>query len=155
MEFFGESVLPNQVYVCATVAQCLSVVNACKSLGLDTVLCRGHRLNSAVMWAMGINGSVNTVENPEMKALVTKCAALVGIYSHSAVNNDALLEIQKTMPQDKVKELEELCLQADIMEMDAAEHPELALLDTTFTPLNTTRRNDTRCAFVAMLSHTP
>ncbi|CAN0443297.1 unnamed protein product, partial [Laminaria digitata] len=94
----------------ATVDQGMNVVNACRNLGIQTILCRGHRLNSSVMWALGINGSAKTCKNESMKPLIAKCAALVGVFSHSAVNNDALRAIQT---EAKKKELDDLLLDAD------------------------------------------
>lgn len=143
VEYCGEGVLPKEVFICATVDQGLNVVNACKALGIDTVLCRGHRLNSSVMWSLGINGSVNTCKNAEMKALVSKCAALVGVFSHSAVNNDALREIQTNMHKDKQKEVDDLLLQADRFAAEVGEQSDAAIPSS---PVNTIRRNDTRCA---------
>lgn len=145
-----EGTFPREMFVCATVDQGLNVVNACKRLRLDTVLCRGQRLNSAVMWALGVNGSAKTGKNHEMKAIVSKCAALVGVFSHSAVNNDALRDIQTELNADRKKEMEDLCLAADCTEMEQAENPEPEVTTESFseeasTPLNLLRRNDTRC----------
>ena len=72
-----------------------NVVNACIMLGVEIIKCNAHRLNSVTMWALGIRGSVKTCENPGMEKLTKRLAAVVGVFSHSAVNNDELKEIQK------------------------------------------------------------
>lgn len=139
-DYFGVGVQPKDVFISATVDQGLNIVNACRNLDILTILCRGHRLNSAVMWALGINGTANTGKNPEMKQLTGKTAALVGVFSHSAVNNDALRAIQTA---GKEEELEDLLLHADRLVMEAAQQADPA---KTPSPLNLIRRNDTRCA---------
>ena len=40
------------------------VVNAGKYLGLDTVKCRGHRVNSAIMLALGLAGASSKRTSP-------------------------------------------------------------------------------------------
>ena len=98
-EFFadmmGATVTPRGVFIAFTVDQGGNVVNACKNLGVAVLKCNAHRLNSATMWALGVNGSVNTCENPSMEKLMKRLAALVGVFSHSAVNNDELKDIQR------------------------------------------------------------
>lgn len=91
----GESVEPSDVFLAFTVDQGGNVVNACTALGVPVVKCNCHRINSAVVWALGIAGSAATCKNVDMGELMKKQAALVGVYSHSAVNNDMLKAIQR------------------------------------------------------------
>ena len=97
---------PKDVFLAFTVDQGGNVDNACKSLDVDVLKCNAHRLNSVTMWALGVNGSVNTCENPAMEKLMKRLAALVGVFSHSAVNNDELKAIQKLQEEfHKIYEL--------------------------------------------------
>jgi hypothetical protein len=91
----GAHVTPKDVFLAFTVDEGGNVVNACKLLGVEVLKCNAHRLNSATMWALGVNGSVSTCENPDMEKLMKRLAALVGVWSHSAVNNDELKAIQR------------------------------------------------------------
>lgn len=91
----GKSVEPADVYLAFTVDQGQNIVNACTALGVPVVKCNCHRVNSAVIWALGIAGSPATCKNKPMGELMKKLAALVGVFSHSAVNNDMLKEIQQ------------------------------------------------------------
>jgi len=91
----NEDVAPKDVFLAFTVNQGGNVVKACTRLGVPVLKCNAHRLNSATMWALGISGSKKTCENPPMEKLMKKLAALVGVFSHSAVNNDELKDIQK------------------------------------------------------------
>ena len=97
-EFFadmmGPDVKPKDVFLAFTVDQGGNVVNACILLEVEVIKCNAHRLNSATMWALRICGSVKKCENPEMEKLMKKLAALVGVFSHSAVNNDEFKDIQ-------------------------------------------------------------
>jgi len=105
-ELMGEDVEPKDVFLAFTVDQGGNVDNACKSLDVDVLKCNAHRLNSVTMWALGVNGSVNTCENPAMEKLMKRLAALVGVFSHSAVNNDELKAIQKLQEEfHKIYEL--------------------------------------------------
>ena len=88
----GESVKAQDVVLAFTVDQGGNVVNACKALGVPVIKCNCHRVNSAVLWALGIAG--NGRKNEYMGDLMKKLAALVGVFSHSAVNNDKLKELQ-------------------------------------------------------------
>ncbi|CAB1106218.1 unnamed protein product [Ectocarpus sp. CCAP 1310/34] len=90
-DLMGGSVESQDVFLAFTVDQGKNVVNACTALGVPVVECNCHRVNSAVLWALGIAGSVTTCKNKPMK----KLAALVGVFSHSAVNNDMLKELQR------------------------------------------------------------
>jgi len=78
-EYVGKDLTSKDVFICATVDQGGNVVNACKALGLDTVKCRGHRVNTATMWALGLAGAASKCKNPDSKKLVGKGAALVGV----------------------------------------------------------------------------
>lgn len=105
-EFFGEmmgdSVQPKDVFLAFTVDQGGNVVNACNNLGVEVLKCNAHRLNSVTMWALGINGSVKTCENPSMGKLMKRLAAVVGVFSHSAVNNDELKDIQRLQAEFQI-----------------------------------------------------
>ena len=90
----GPDVKPKDVFVSFIVDQGDNVVNACILLEVEVIKCNAHRLNSAAMWALGICGSVKKCGNPEMEKLMKKLAALVGVFSHSAVNNDEFKAIQ-------------------------------------------------------------
>ncbi|CAN0293947.1 unnamed protein product [Ectocarpus sp. 4 AP-2014] len=93
--FMGDSVKPSDVFLAFTVDQGGNVVNACTALGVPVVKCNCHRINSAVVWALGIAGPAATCKNALMGELMKKLAALVGVFSHSAVNNDMLKELQR------------------------------------------------------------
>lgn len=105
-DIVGENVSPRDVFLAFTVDQGGNVVNACVLLGVAVIKCNAHRLNSATMWALGISGFVKKCENPAMEKLVKRPSAVVGVFSHSAVNNDELKKIQ-TLREDceKVYEL--------------------------------------------------
>lgn len=94
-DFMGKSVEPKGVFLAFTVDQGKNIVNACRALGVPVVECNCHRVNSAVLWALGIAGSATTCKNKLMGDLMKKLAALVGVFSHSAVNNDMLKAIQR------------------------------------------------------------
>ena len=94
-DMMGPDVKPKDVFLSFTVDQGGNVVNACILLEVEVIECNAHRLNSATMWALGICGSVKKKwENPKMEKLMKKLAALVGVFSHSAVNNDEFKDIQ-------------------------------------------------------------
>ena len=92
-DFIGESVKAQDVFLAFTVDQGGNVVNACKALGVPVIKCNCHRVNSAVLWALGIAGKGR--KNKDMGDLMKKLAALVGVFSHSAVNNDKQKELQR------------------------------------------------------------
>lgn len=117
MEYFGEGVRPHEVYISATVDPASAIASACSHLGINTILCRGKRLNSAVMRALGIDGNVNACKNVAMKGLVGKCTALLKTFSHSSLNNDAL----RNYATDKQKEVEELLHCTDRLGVEATE----------------------------------
>jgi len=98
--FMGESVEPKDVFLAFTVDQGGNVVNACAALGVEVIKCNCHRVNSAVLWSLGIAGSATTCKNKPMGALMKKLAACVGVWSHSAVNNDKLKDIQRQLEED-------------------------------------------------------
>jgi len=91
----GEDVQPKDVFLAFTVDQGGNVVNACRHLGVEVLKCNALRLNSVTMWALGMNGSLKTGENTAMEKLMKRLAAIVGVFSHSAVNNDELKDIQR------------------------------------------------------------
>ena len=69
-------------------------MNVCEALGVEVVKCNCHRVNSAVLWSLGISGAAASCKNEAMGELM-KLAACIGVFSHSAVNNDMLKEFQK------------------------------------------------------------
>ena len=69
-------------------------VNAFKSLNGEVFKCNARRLSSVTMSASGLNGSINTPENLAIERLTRRLMALVGVFSHSAVNDDNLKNIE-------------------------------------------------------------
>ena len=67
-------------------------------MGVEVIKCNCHRVNSAVLWSLGIAGSATTCKNKPMGA--KKLAACVGVWSHSAVNNDKLKDVQRQLEED-------------------------------------------------------
>ena len=65
-----------------------NVVNACEALRVEVIKCNCHRVNSAVLWSLGISGAGARCKNKAMGKPMKKRAAYVGVFSHSAVNND-------------------------------------------------------------------
>ena len=96
----GESVEAKDVFLAFTVDQGGNVSNACAALGVEVIKCNCHRVNSAVLWSLGIAGSATTCKNKPMGALMKKLAACVGVWSHSTVNNDKLKDIQMQLEED-------------------------------------------------------
>ena len=95
LDFMGEFVDPKGGFLAFTVDQGGNVVNACEALGVEVIKCNCHRVNSTVLWGLGISGSAARCKNKTMGELMKKLAACVGIFSHSAVNDDMLKELQK------------------------------------------------------------
>ncbi|CAM9984076.1 unnamed protein product, partial [Pylaiella littoralis] len=92
---------PSNIYISATVDQGGNMINAFRAMGVPTLICSGHRLNSAVQWATGIGGSFKsdgsgTCKNRLGHELVRKATAMVGV-----CNNDEFKKVQE--------ELEEMC----------------------------------------------
>ena len=96
--FMDESV--EDVFLAFTVDQGGNVVNACAAFGVDVIKCNRHRVNSAVLRSLGIAGSATTRKNKPMGALMKKLAACIGVWSHSAVNNDKLKDVQRQLEED-------------------------------------------------------
>lgn len=158
-EVFGTfitGVQPKQVYVAATVDQGRNIINACEALGITTLQCLCHRVNSAVMWATGINGTPATCKNKNGRELVSKAAALVGMFSHSCTNSDAFRALQdkiiakqreeaKEREEAKQQEMEDfrIMLATDIEESTDAAPAELPP-DGLPRALAFLRRNDTK-----------
>ena len=69
-------------------------MNASEAFGVEVIKCNCHRVNSALLWSLGILSSAARCKNKAMGELM-KLAACVGVFSHSAVNNDMLKELQK------------------------------------------------------------
>lgn len=91
----GEGVKPKDVFLAFTVDQGGNVVTACRALGVKVTKYNCYRVNSAVLWALGIAGSEAKCKNKPMGFLLKKLAAFVGVWSHSAVKNDKLKDIQR------------------------------------------------------------
>ena len=72
-----------------------NVVIACEALGVEAIKCNCHRVNSAVLWSLGISGAAARCKNKATGELMKKQAACVGVFSPSAVYNDILKELQK------------------------------------------------------------
>lgn len=107
----GENVEPIDVFLAFSVDQGANIINACEALGVQVIRCNAHRLNTGTLWALGIAGSANNIKNKEMGDLMKKLAACVGVFSHSAVNNDELKEIQKL--QEDLRRVYELIRRND------------------------------------------
>eukprot|EP00904_Undaria_pinnatifida_P008197 jgi/Undpi1/4507/HiC_scaffold_18.g07861.m1 len=95
----GEGVEPGDIFLAFTVGQEGNVVNARRALHVEVIKCNCHRLNSADLWALGIAGSAAKCKNKEMGGLMKKLAACVGVWIHSAVNNDNLKDIQSQLEE--------------------------------------------------------
>ena len=87
-DFIGEFVEPKEVFLAFTIDQGGNVVNACEALGMEVIKCNCHRVNSTVLWSLGISGSAARCKNKAMGELMLKLAACVGVLSHSTVDND-------------------------------------------------------------------
>ena len=72
-----------------------NVVNTWEALGVEPIKCNCPRVNSTVLWSLGISGAAARCKNKAMGELMKKLAACVVTFSHSAVNNDMLKELQK------------------------------------------------------------
>ena len=95
-DFMGEFVETMDVFLVFTVNQGGNIVNAREALGVEVIKCNCHRVNSATLWSLGASGpSAATCKNKAMGDLMAKLAACVGVFSHSAVNNDKLKDIQR------------------------------------------------------------
>lgn len=91
----SEFVELRDVFLAFTVDQGGNVVNACEALDVEVIKCNCHRVNSAVVWSLGIAGSAATCKNKPMGDIMKRLAAVAGVFSPSAVNNDDLKEIQR------------------------------------------------------------
>ena len=98
--FMGECVEPKDVFFALTVDQGGNIVNACAALGVGVIKCNCHRVNSAVLWSLGIAGSATTCKNEPMGALMMKLKACVGVWGYAAVNNDKLKDTQRQLEED-------------------------------------------------------
>lgn len=117
-DYFGEDVRPCEVFISATVDPASAFADACTHLGLNSIPCRGHRLNSAVVRALGLDDAGgNTCENAAMKGLLGKCSSLLGVFINSAVDNEAL----RDQTPDKEKAVEDLLRHAALQGVGAAE----------------------------------
>lgn len=100
----GEDVKAKDVFLAFTVDQGGNVSNACQALEVEVIKCNCHRVNSATLWSLGIVGSAATCKSKAMGELMKRLAALVGVFSYSAVNNDKLKEIQRVV-EDSLQEV--------------------------------------------------
>ena len=103
--FMGESMEPKDVFLAFTVDQGGNAVNACTALGVEVIKCNCNRVNSAVLWSLGIAGSATTCKNKPMGALMKKLAVCVGVWSHSVVNDDKLTDRQLEEDSHEIYEL--------------------------------------------------
>ena len=92
------------------------VVNACEASGVEVIKCNCDRFNSAVLWSLGISGAAARCKNKAMGELMKKLAACVGVFSHSAVNNDMLKELQKL--EKDLNRIYELIRRNDMLTQD-------------------------------------
>ena len=51
---------------------------------MEVIKFNWHRVNSAVLWSLGIPGAAVRCKNEAMGELVKKRAVCVGVFSHSA-----------------------------------------------------------------------
>ena len=70
-------------------------MNACEALGVELIKRNCHRVNSAVLWSLGVSGAAARCKNKATGELMKKLAACAGVFNHSTVNNDMLKELQK------------------------------------------------------------
>ena len=72
-----------------------NVVNVCETLDVEVIKCNCPCVNSTVFWSLGISGAAARCKNKAIGELMKKLAACVGVFSHAAINNDMLKELQK------------------------------------------------------------
>ena len=102
----GNDCEPSDIFIGATCDQGRNFINALEAMDIPVNVCYAHKLNTVVGWGLGINGSTNTCKNVGARKLMNKAAAMVGHFSHSAVNNDAFKDVQRDMDElDCVLEL--------------------------------------------------
>jgi hypothetical protein len=134
---------PKDVFSSGTVDQGGNVANAIKALDIPVLLCAAHRLNTSVSWGLGISGTVSTpssaakgraptCKNPTMRTALSRCAALVGVFSHAAGNNDLLHILQCDELRDIQSGLEEVASAA--VTLDAFFINSTAAIDTQAQP---------------------
>lgn len=54
---------------------------------------------------------------PEVREMIQKAAKSLGVFSHSAVNDDSLRYIQRTIGKDTLNDMEELTCEAEPMKL--------------------------------------
>ncbi|CAB1100755.1 unnamed protein product [Ectocarpus sp. CCAP 1310/34] len=99
------------------------------------------------MWGIGVNGSATTQKNKKGRALVARCAACAGMFSHSCTNSDAFRLLQETRNAKQREEMEQVRIDASAIEEAAeGEPPAGSSAATEGIPkaLNICRRNDAR-----------
>ena len=101
---------PSSIHIADTVDHGNNMINPFRNMGVDTLICTGHRPNSGVQWSTGIAGAFKTnrggtCKNHSAYDLVTISTAMVGLLSHSVCN-----EFKKVQ-----EELEEVCTLLDVI----------------------------------------
>ena len=92
---------PKHIYLTGVVDQGGNVANAISNeLSILLITCCADRLNSAIRWDLGLSGSDSTCKNPELKKIIGKFAACVGVFSHVTANSDILKSIQEELRLD-------------------------------------------------------
>ncbi|CAM9627602.1 unnamed protein product, partial [Choristocarpus tenellus] len=86
MEFFsdfaGKSVKPKDIFLAGTVDQGTNLYNAVCALGIESTWCSVHRLNTAVVWGLGISGSNDkkSPKNGQMRETIKKITDMVAYF---------------------------------------------------------------------------
>lgn len=94
LDIMGDFVEPKDIYVAFTVDQVGDIVNVCEALGVEVIRCICYRVNSATVWSLGTSDTAARCNNKAKGELMKKLAACVGVFSHSAADNDKLKDIQ-------------------------------------------------------------
>lgn len=100
------------------------------------------------MWATGINGTATTCKNKKGRELISKDAALVGLFSHSCTNSDAFNALQDKLIAKRQEDMEQLRIEATFIEEASQAAPAELPPDGLPRALAFLRRNDTRCVGV-------
>lgn len=79
---------PRDVYLTATIDQSDTIFNAFKNLGVPTLVCTAHRLNSIATSSMGIVGGLEcdatgACKNTGMRNLVSRAMTMVDLVGHA------------------------------------------------------------------------
>lgn len=136
----GKDVCSADVFVAGTADPGTNVLNALRELDIPVFICAAYRLNTPVMWALGINGSATTGQNPEAKEVIARLAALIGVFSCSDVNNNSMHDAQSAL-RYLLKEKPEHRESVDELAWIGTSLEECSMGEKN---LNCVRRNDTR-----------